>query len=190
MNISERNIHQKLVKEIKSVLSTLPNKLLIEKQNGIGLIQAFSEVDMIEGDKNKFKIAFLDMLLLDENNKPFLVIEPETSSSSKTFGRSIPVYTIAKLIKTRGVDYKVESPLILMIVIPDDKNYIKKMEQLDKLKNKIKKAINFRKSQLKDFSICQISDFKESIRKLLEVNGHNSYLIFFKDEEKINLKNN
>ena len=169
--MQKQKAHQDLIVEIKKILDSFGDKLLIEKQNGIGLIQVFSEEDMTEGEKNKFKIAFADMLLLDDNRQPFLVIEPETSSSPKTYGRSIPVYTIAKQI-IADRQYQVKSPLFLIIVIPDyKKNPSQKKYQLEDLKRKIKSAIKLEGSQLEDFAFCQISDFEETFNKMIEKRG-------------------
>ena len=171
-----QKIHSDLIYEIKKILSPIPNKLFIEKQDGVGLIQVFSENDMNEGDRNKFKIAYSDILLLDENDKPLLIIEPETSSSPKTFGRSIPVYSIAKQIKVKNKSYQVESFLLLMIVIPDDKeNKIQKKNQLEDLQSKITNAINFSESKLKDFVICQVSDFRKILKSFLIKYGFSRY---------------
>lgn len=161
-------IHQDLIAKVKKILDSFGDKLLIEKQNGIGLIQVFSEEKMTEGERNKFKIAFSDMLLLDDNRQPFIVIEPETSISPKTFGRSIPVYTIAKQI-IADRQYQVKSPLFLIIVIPDDKkNPSQKRYQLEDLQRKIKSATKLEGSQLEDFAFCQISDFKETLEKMID----------------------
>lgn len=166
--MANNRIHQGLIAEIKKILHPFRDNLLIEKHNGIGLIQVFSEEKMNEGEKNKFKIAFSDMLLLDDNRQPFLVIEPETSSSPKTYGRSIPVYTIAKQIIVDR-QYQVKSPLFLIIVIPDyKKNPSQKKYQLEDLQRKIKSAIKLEGSQLEDFAFCQISDFEETLEKMIE----------------------
>lgn len=174
-NNPEQKIHEKLIDGIKRILSPFSNKLLIEKQNGVGLIQVFSEEEMIEGNRNRFKIAFSDMLLLDDNNKPFLVIEPESSSSPKTFGRSIPIYSIAKKIIIADKEYPIECPLLLMIVIPNYENQSQKRQQVEDLQQKIKKAMKFTESQLKDFAICQIDDFTTTLKDLLIKNGYPNY---------------
>lgn len=177
-DMSIQKTHSDLIEEIKIVLFPLRNKLklFIEKQDEVGLIQVFSDVEMNDGERNKFKIAYSDILLLDENDKPLLIIEPETSSSPKTFGRSIPVYSIAKQIKVKKKSYQVESFLLLMIVIPDDKeNKIKKKNQLEDFQSKIKNAINFPESKLKDFVICQISDLRKALKNLLIKYGLSRY---------------
>lgn len=168
--MQEQKAHQGLIAKVKKILDPFGDKLLIEKQNGIGLIQVFSEEKMTEGEKNTFKIALSDMLLLDDNHQPFIVIEPETSSSPKTFGRSIPVYAIAKQI-IADKPYQIKSPLFLIIVIPDDKkNPSQKKYQLEDLQRKIKSAIRLEGSQLEDFAFCQISDFKETLEKMIGEN--------------------
>ena len=166
--MQEQKAHQDLIAKVKKILDSFGDKLLIEKQNGIGFIQVFSEEEMAEGEKNKFKIAFSDMLLLDDNHQPFLVIEPETSASPKTYGRSIPVYAIAKQI-IADRPYQVKSPLFLIIVIPDDKkNPSQKKYQLEDLRRKMKSSIKLERSQLADFAFCQISDFEETLKKMIE----------------------
>jgi len=147
-------IHRGLIAEVKRILNPFRKKLLIEKQGGVGLIQVFSEEKMTEGEKNKFKIALSDMLLLDDNLHPFIIIEPETSSSPKTFGRSIPVYAVAREI-IADKPYQIKSPLYLIIVIPDDKkNPGQKKYQLEDLQHKIKNAIKLEGSKLADFAFC------------------------------------
>lgn len=165
-------IHQDLIVKVKKILDSFGDKLLIEKQNGIGLIQVFSEEKMTEGERNKFKIAFSDMLLLDDNHQPFLLIEPETSASPKTYGRSIPVYTIAKNIIIGKKEYPINMPLILIIVVPNnEKNPNQKRYQLEDLQRKMKSAQKLEGSQLNDFAICQISDFEETFEKMIEKRG-------------------
>jgi len=128
-----QKIHSDLIYEIKKILSPLPNKLFIEKQDGAGLIQVFSENGMNKGDRNKFK-------------------------------------------KVENKNYQVEPFLLLMIVIPDDKkNKIQKKNQLEDLRSKIKDAINFSESELKDFIICQISDFREILKSFLIKYGFSRY---------------
>ena len=161
-------IHQSLIAEVKRILNPFRKKLLIEKQGGIGLIQVFSEEKMTEGEKNKFKIALSDMLLLDDNHQPFIVIEPETSSSPKTVGRSIPVYAVASQ-RIADKPYKIKSPMFFIIVIPDDKkNPGQKKYQLEDLQNKIKSAIKLEGSKLANFDFCQISDFENTIGKVID----------------------
>ena len=55
---------------------------------------------------------------------------------------------------------------MLLIVIPGQKKY-----QLENLQRKIKSSIKLERSQLKDFAICQISDFKETLKKMINVRG-------------------
>ena len=55
-----------------------------------------------------------------------------------------------------------------MIVIPDSKDREKKMAQLKDLRIKIKKTLRIEQSSLKDFSICQISNFGEDLSRLLQ----------------------
>ena len=55
---------------------------------------------------------------------------------------------------------------MLLIVIPGQKKY-----QLENLQRKIKSSIKLEGSQLKDFAICQISDFKETLKKMINVSG-------------------
>ena len=172
----DKETHQNLIAKVKKILNPFQDKLLIEKQNGVGLIQVFSEAEMNEGDKNKFKIAFSDMLLLDDDRKPFLVIEPETSASPKTYGRSIPIYTIAKKIIIGDDKYQIESPLLLMIVIPKSENQNQKRQQLEDLQRKIKNVIKLEGTQLKDFAFCQISDFEETLEKMIEESGSKNRL--------------
>ena len=148
---------------------------MLKKKDDVGLIQFFKDSDLTI-DRYSYRISFADILLLDEKGNPLMVIEPETSFSPKTFGRSIFVYTIAEEIKVCEKRMRIKSPLLLMIVIPDDKNDIyKRRSQLEDIQYTFKKKVELRKSQLRDFRICQISDFKETIKELLDKNGHSAY---------------
>lgn len=109
------------------------------------------------------------MLLLDGNDQPFIVIEPETSSSPKTFGRSIPVYAVARQI-IADKPYPIKSPLYLIIVIPDDKkNPGQKKNQLEDLQRKMKESIKLKGSQLAEFAFCQISDFEDTVGRMIDI---------------------
>jgi hypothetical protein len=166
-------VHNRLIAQIKKCLFPLAHNLRIEKE-GIGLIKVFSEysADLARG---VHEIAHADMVLLDENKEPILIIEPETSSSPKTFGRSIPVYSMAGEIRFSSRKYPIRQPLLLMIVIPDYKHDVQeKRSQLEDMQNKAKRLIATRGSKLKDVYICQISDFEIKIKELLENNGYSS----------------
>jgi len=166
MEKTKKNVHpthEELISKIRNILSPFSKRLYVEKKDGVGLIQVFKGNDLTIAEYS-YRIAFADILLLDDKDKgnPLMVIEPETSFSPKTFGRSIFAYTIANEIKIGRKRMKIKLPLLLMIVIPDDKNDIyKRRGQLEK-------------SQLRDFRICQISDFKETIKGLLNENGHSA----------------
>jgi len=63
----------------------------------------------------------------------------------------------------------------VIIVIPDnEKNPSQKKYQLEDLQRKIKSAIKLEGSQLKDFAVCQISDFEETLKKIIEASGSQS----------------
>lgn len=55
---------------------------------------------------------------------------------------------------------------MLLIVIPAHKKY-----QLEDLQRKIKSSIKLERSQLEDFAICQISDFKKTLKKMIDESG-------------------
>lgn len=62
---------------------------------------------------------------------------------------------------------------MLLIVIPPHKKYPgQKKYQLEDLQRKIKSSIKLERSQLKDFAICQISDFKETWKKMIDESGN------------------
>lgn len=171
--MANHETHNRLIGQIKTCLSPVASNLYIEKEK-IGLIKVFSEyaTDVAEGE---YEVAYADMVLLDENKEPILIIEPETSSSPKTFGRSIPVYAMAGEIRFSSRKYPIRQPLLLMIVIPDHKHDVQeKRSQLEDMQNKAKRLIATRGSKLKDVYICQISDFEIKIKELLENNGYSS----------------
>jgi len=179
MEKTKKNVHpthEELISKIRNILSPFSKRLYVEKKDGVGLIQVFKGNDLTIAEYS-YRIAFADILLLDDKDKgnPLMVIEPETSFSPKTFGRSIFAYTIANEIKIGRKRMKIKLPLLLMIVIPDDKNDIyKRRGQLEDLQYTFKNKVGLEKSQLRDFRICQISDFKETIKGLLNENGHSA----------------
>ena len=171
--------HDELIDKVYDIISPYFQHIFIEKRNDTGEIQVFDETELIKGEQNRFKIAKADMIVLDGEEKPLLVIEPETSSSPKTFGRSIPIYTIAQKVRIRGRDYSIEFPLLLLIVIPTQQECGQKAEQLTDLEKKLKKTINWKESNLKDFAICQIGDLKPTLKRLFIDNGYDKYGYFF-----------
>ncbi len=173
-----KETHEDLINEIKKVISPIFQTYHIEKQDGVGLLQIFDEENMVPREENKFKVANADIVVFDDNKTPFLIIEPETSGSPKTFGKSISIYTIAKMVRVGGKkveEYSIESPLLLLIVIPQHPENSQKEDQLDDLRKKLKMTIDLRNSQLKDFDVCQIDNVKPTLRKLLNNNGYKNY---------------
>jgi len=174
-SLKELDKHNKLINKIYEVISPHFEHIFVEKRRGTGLIQIFDESELVKGKQSRYKVANSDMLVLDEEEKPLLVIEPETSASPKTFGRSIPIYTIAKKVRIGKKEYSISSPLLLLIVIPDQSRTIQKTEQLFDLEKKLKEAIDFEGSSLKDFAICQIGDLEEALGRFKDSNGYCSY---------------
>ena len=173
--------HSELIDTIYETISPYFKYIFIEKKPGIGLIQIFDETELIKGKQNRFKIANLDILVLDDEEKPLLIIEPETGSSPKTFGRSILIYTIAKKIKIKSKDkeYSIGSPLLLLIAIPEQPKAGQKAEQLSDLETKLKEVIDLKESSLRDFAICQINDLKPTLKRLFINNGYDKYGCLF-----------
>jgi len=176
--MTESKAHEELVNEIKKTISPHFSFLLIEDENAIGKIQIFDEKVLRERKQNRFKIAEADIMVLDDKENPFLVIEPETSSSPKTFGRSIPVYAVAQSVKVGNKKYLIESPLLLLVVIPKQKNDSQKDKQLPDLERKLKETIDFGRSNLRDFAFCQISDLRPTLKWLFESNGYDKYACY------------
>lgn len=179
-HMKKTNNHNELINEIYEIISPYFQHIFIEKKHGTGLIQIFDETELIKGEQNRFKIANLDILVLDDEEKPLLIIEPETSPSPKTFGRSIPIYTIAQKIKIgKDREYSIKSPLLLLIVIPKQPKDGQKAKQLSDLERKLKKTIDLKESNLLDFAICQINDLKPTLKKLFIDNGYDKYGCLF-----------
>jgi len=179
MNADEKLTHSELIDKIYDIISPHFQHISIEKRHGVGLIQIFDEEELIKNEQKRFKIANADMLVLDEKEKPLLVIEPETDASPKTFGRSIPIYTIARKVKIVKKEYSTESPLLLLIVIPKQPENGQKAEQLPDFEKKLKKTIDLKESSLKDFAICQINDLKPTLKRLFINNGYEKYGCYF-----------
>lgn len=173
--MKKSNKHDELIDKIYNIISPYFQHIFIEKRDGSGYIQIFDENELIEGKQNRFKIAYADMIVFDEKEKPLLVIEPETSPSPKTFGRSIPIYTIAQKVKIGNKKYSIESPLLLLIIIPKQPKDGQKAEQLSDLEKKLKKTIDLKESSLMDFAICQINDLKPTLKRLFINNGYDKY---------------
>jgi hypothetical protein len=174
--------HKDLVDKVYAILLPVFGKdsIFIEGRC-VGYIQIFDKSELKNGEMNRFKIARSDIMVFDDEGKPLLVVEPETSSSPKTFGRSIPIYTIAKrvIIKSEGKvikSKKIESPLLLLIVIPEQKANSQKDVQLPDVENKIKMNVNTRDSNIKDFAICESNDLMPTLRRLF---NNSKYSRFF-----------
>lgn len=171
--------HDELIDKIYDTISPYFHHIFIEKRNGTNYIQIFDENKLIKGKQERFKIAFADMMVLNEEKKPLIVIEPETDSSPKTFGRTIPIYTIAQKVKIENKEYSIECPLLLLIVIPNQPENGQKAEQLPDLEKKLKKTIDLKESSLMDFAICQINDLKPTLKRLFINNGYKEYGHYF-----------
>ena len=167
--------HEEMIEDIKKILTPVFEYVYVESEENTGKIQVFGVQELPERGKRQYKIAEADVAVCDKNKKPFLIIEPEMASSPKTFGRSLAVYTIAKLIKTRRGEKKIEAPLLLLIIIPNQKESGKKANQLRFLEKRLKEAINLKNSQLKDFAFCQIKDAKVTLKNILRKNGYENY---------------
>ncbi|HEC82256.1 MAG TPA: hypothetical protein ENI53_00015 [Thermoplasmatales archaeon] len=167
--------HKEMVRNIKKILKPVFTHIYVENEKNTGKIQVFNIRELPEKGKNQYKIAEADILVYDKEKKLFLIIEPETNSSPKTFGRSLNVYTIAESIKTREGEQKIKTAILLLIVIPNKKESNKKANQLKFLEKRLKESINLKNSRLKDFAFCQIKDFKNVLKNLLKRNGYESY---------------
>jgi hypothetical protein len=117
-----------------------------------------------------------DILVLNEE-KPFLAIELETSQDPQVVMGLIPLYMLTKWIKIRKANldlnqFPVDS-LLLIIVVPDLSDTLQ--EKWTDSEEKLKELIDLKEnklSTLKDFEICEISDFKSTLKKILINNGY------------------
>ena len=186
MNNDKKLTHSELIDKIYSTISPYFQYIFIERKDGVSEIQIFDEKELIKKKQNRFKIAYADMLVLDDKEKPLLVIEPETSASPKTFGRSITIYTIAQKVRVnyknieKKIEKTIESPLLLLIVIPKQPEKGQKKQQLPDLEEKLKKTIDLKGSSLKDFAICQDDVLKPTLKRLFINNGYDEYGCYFK----------
>ena len=157
--------HERMVSEVAKILEQeAEGEVLVEGQN-VGHIQMF----LSEKPANSSRVAKADILKLDASGKPILVGEPETSTSPKSFGRSILMYTIVEWLRVKAmkIDESIVSPLKLLIVVPDAPDFRGRRRQLNILESRLKDSIHLDRSTLADFAICQLRDARDRVRELL-----------------------
>ena len=169
--MGKHDVHNDLISRIREYLSPLgPESLKIEKETA-GLIRVTSvpSSDFPHG----IDLAHADMALFDENDQPIMIIEPETASSPKTFGRSITVYSMASEIQIRQRRYPLMNGFLLVIVIPDHKiDLERKRRELSYIGQMAKASLSAGNRRLKDIVICQIADIECEIDRILRKNGN------------------
>lgn len=168
-------------KKIFEMLPTsMKNNSYAANIDGISGIAPFNEAYPPKEGLSLYRMKLTCDILVLKEEKPFLVIELETSADPQVGMGLIPLYMLTKWFKIRksNVDlneFPVDS-LLLITVLPDLSETLQD-KWLD-LQDKIKETLDLdenKLSTLKDFEVCQMSDFKFSLKKILEKNGYEEY---------------
>jgi len=150
--------------------------IYVQNRGGITSIRLFDETDLHEGEARAHWVGTSHIMIFDDE-EPFLAIEAKTAATPKEIAGPIPLYALTRIVKINEKPYDVESPLLLLITVPDQPREGQKSEQLSDLENKLKDILDLESkySNLKDFAICEISDLKKTLKELLENNGYENY---------------
>ena len=57
--------------------------------------------------------------MIFDDEEPFLAIEAKTAATPKEIAGPIPLYALTRIVKINEKPYDVESPLLLLITVPD-----------------------------------------------------------------------
>lgn len=171
--------------ERKKIFDELPPSFkqnsFASKIEGITGIAPFSESYPPKVGLSKYRMKIACDILVLEEEKPFLAIELETSQDPQFIMGLIPLYMMTKWIKIRKGDmdlnqFPVESPFLLLIILPNLTDTLR--EKWFDLEIKLRELLNLKEnkvSSLTDFEICELPDYKASLKRLLERNGYESY---------------
>lgn len=170
------------IDEIYEILKPLNYKMYVKGKNGITGIQLYSEDYLSESEPIKYKIGSSHLVFLDNNRNPFLFIEIRTNSAPKDIVGPIPLYPLTKILRINYLNdnseqIDINEQFLLLVVTPEPSEGGQKSEQVSDLEYKLKEIIDFKNkySNLKDFALCEIKDFKPALKKLLDNNGYEEY---------------
>lgn len=147
-------------------------------KNGVKTIVLFDEPDLIPGEKARYRIGTLTILILG-NGEPFLSVDviPTAPTPPKIIAGLLPVHMITRsMVVNRDGKNSVKfdldqlnNKLKLLIVVPDQSEDVKEM-QFGDLDEKFRGVINLKSeySHIQDFAITPLKGLIPSLNKLLE----------------------
>ena len=168
---------------IKEVYETIKEDIkgydvYIKGENGVSNIVIFDEPDLVEGEKSRYRIAHSNIMIFNEDN-PILAIEtiPKESAPPRDIVGPIPLYMIARKVvinkkNKKNLEFNLDnndSKFTLLVVVPDQREGRYKNLQILDLNEKFKGVLNLKSeySNLKDFEICEFSNIKPVLSKLI-----------------------
>jgi len=158
-----------------------PNEIYVKGRNGINNIVLFDEPILIEREKSRYRILYSTMLVI-KDEKPLLALEilQHKPTPPRDIAGPIPVYMITRKIvinQENGQKKEYElteqnSKFLLLIVVPDQPEKGQKSDQITDLNEKFRGVLDLDSefSNLKDFAICEISEFSSILNYLLKKN--------------------
>ncbi|MCK9151816.1 hypothetical protein [Methanobacterium alcaliphilum] len=147
-------------------------------KNGVKTIVLFDEPDLIPGEKARYRIGTLTILIL-RDGVPFLSVDviPTAPTPPKVIAGLLPVHMITRSMVINRMEKnsikfdldELTNKLKLLIVVPDQSEGIKEV-QFGDLDEKFRGVINLRSehSNIQDFAITPIENLISSLNKLLE----------------------
>lgn len=178
---TKKEIDEEREKLFKMLTPSLRENSYASKIDGITSITPFSESYPPKTGLSKYRMKIACDILAFDQEKPFLAIELETSQDPQFIMGLIPLYMMTRWIKIRKGEtelnqFPVESPLLLLIVLPKLTDTLR--EKWFDLEFKLKELLDPKQnkmSSLTDFEICELHDWKSSLKDLLERNGYQNY---------------
>lgn len=150
-------------------------------KNGVNTLVLFDEPELIPGEKARYKIGNLTILVL-RDNVPFLSVEviPTSPTPPKTISGLLPVHMVTRsiVINRKGdnnLKYdldELENKMLLLIVVPDQSKTVKEPQFVD-LDEKFRGVISLRSeySNVKDFAIAPLRKMIPVLDDLLKRNS-------------------
>ncbi|SCG85418.1 hypothetical protein [Methanobacterium congolense] len=174
---------EEFVNQIYGVISeTFKTETIhLKGNNGVNNIVLFDEPELIPVEKSRYRIAYLTMAVFN-GEKLILIVEAiiKAPTPPKEIVGPIPVCMITRKIiinKKNGqnLEYSLtdkNSKFLLLVVVPDQGEGSPKSDQISDLNEKFKGVLDLDSeySNLEDFAICEISDIKLVLKKLLKDN--------------------
>lgn len=141
-------------------------------------------IELFQGDPSDRKANWIKQssALILKDDRAYLSVEmtPSDLTTPKDLAGNILVHTIAESVVVRikgGIDEETEYildnekfPRYLLIVLPDPSELkeSRKDEQIQELEKRIKNLGFLEKTALKNFNICYVNNFENSIQELLK----------------------